>query len=160
MRVIPSGPDPGSLAVMTTSDAMTIGPVEYLVVRFPGNRFSGRIAPALADLVARDVIHIIDLAFVMKDADGSVTTFEYDELEELEALVSVDGEAEGFISDADLQEVAAALEPNSSAALLLWEDLWAVPLADALRDADAEVIRAGYVPHEILEAALAELVGP
>ena len=138
---------------MTTS----IGPVEYLLVRFPGNRFSGEIVPALAALVDEGVIHIIDLAFVKKDADGTITTFEYDELEELEALANVDGEAEGLLSEADLQEAADALEPNSSAALLVWEDLWAKRFADAMRNADGEVIAAGYVPHEVVEALMLTL---
>jgi hypothetical protein len=132
-------------------------PVEYLLVGFPGNQFNGEILPALAQLVEDGLVRIIDLAFIKKDADGSVTIFEYDELEEVAGVADIDGEADGLLSDADLVEAAEGLEPNTSAALLVWEDLWAERFADALYDSGGEVLAGERIPRAIVEAALAAL---
>jgi Short C-terminal domain/Family of unknown function (DUF6325) len=113
---------------------MELGPVEYLIISFPGNRFNGEITPAIADLVERGTIRILDLAFIIKDADGQTATFEYDELDEAAGFVDIDGEADGLFSDEDLQLAADALDPDSSALFIVWEDLWASELAKALRD--------------------------
>ena len=98
-------------------------PVEYLIIRFPGNRFSGAIAPELAQLVESGIIRIIDLVFVKKDADGEVTIFEIDALDEAPdlGLDDLDGEAGGLLNEEDLELAAAALAPDSSAALIVWE---------------------------------------
>jgi hypothetical protein len=136
---------------------VAIGPVEYLIIGFPGNKFSGRIAPALADLVDRGLINVIDLTFVGKDDDGNVVSFEFDALEELAEFAGIDGEVGGLISDEDIAYAAAALEPGSSAAILVWENAWAAAFADALRDADGVVLEGGRIPHDLVEAALAEL---
>jgi hypothetical protein len=132
---------------------MTVGPVEYLVIGFPGNRFKGDIVPALADLVDAGTIRILDLVFVMKDADGSVDSFEYDAREETSAFASLNGEAGGLLSDDDIALAAEALEPDTSAALLVWEDAWAAPLADALRGAGGVLIGGERIPHDVVEAA-------
>jgi hypothetical protein len=136
---------------------MPIGPVEYLVIGFPENRFTGAIVPALTELVESGTIHIIDLVFVSKDADGVVTSFEFDALEELAPYAALDGEAGGLLSDEDIELAVDALEPNSSAALLVWEDTWAAPLAAALRDAGGVLLAGERIPHEIVQAALDEL---
>jgi translation initiation factor IF-2 len=131
---------------------MDIGPVEYLVVGFPGNKFTGQIAPALADLIESDTIRLIDLVFVTKDAQGNVAAIEYDALEELAAFVGLEGEVGGLISDTDIAHVGASLEPNNSAGILIWEDRWAAPFVQALRDADCVLLEGARVPHEIVEA--------
>ena len=136
---------------------MAIGPVEYLILGFPGNNFSGRIAPALADLVDRGLVNIIDLTFVGKDDDGNVVSFEFDALEELAEFAGIDGEVGGLISEEDIAYAAAGLEPGSSAAVLVWENAWAASFADAVRDADGVVLEGGRIPHDLVEAALAEL---
>lgn len=136
---------------------MPIGPVEYVVIGFPENRFTGAIVPALTDLVESGTIHIIDLVFVSKDVDGNVTSFEFDALEELAPYAGLDGEAGGLLNDEDIELAADALEPNSSAALLVWEDAWAAPLAAALRDAGGVLLAGERIPHEIVQAALDEL---
>ena len=136
---------------------MPIGPVEYIVIGFPENRFTGAIVPALTDLVESGTIHIIDLVFVSKDVDGNVTSFEFDALEELAPYAGLDGEAGGLLNDEDIELAAEALEPNSSAALLVWEDAWAAPLAAALRDAGGVLLAGERIPHEIVQAALDEL---
>ena len=133
---------------------MSIGPVEYLIISFPGNQFRGEIVPALADLIESGTIRILDLVFIKKDADGTVVSFEYDALEEVAAFAGLDGEAGGLLNEEDIALAAEALEPNSSAALLVWEDTWAAPLAAALRNAGGVLVAGERIPHEIVEAAL------
>jgi hypothetical protein len=131
------------------------GPVDYLIVAFPGNEFRGEIAPALADLVESGTIRIIDLAFVGKDADGNVTAFELTDLdpEVREGFEKAGVEVNGLFNEDDLAAAGAELEPNSSAALLVWENVWARNVAQAIRDAGGEVLDFERVPHEVVEAA-------
>jgi hypothetical protein len=132
-----------------------IGPVEYMIVSFPGNRFTGEIAPALAKLVEANTIRIIDLAFVSKDADGAVAAFELSDVDEevRRGLEALGLEATGLLGEEDLTDAAAELEPNSSAALLLWEDVWAADLAATLRRAGGELVAIGRIPHDaVMEA--------
>jgi hypothetical protein len=136
---------------------MMIGPVEYIIVGFPGNDFTGAIAPALANLIDNKTIRILDLLFIGKDAEGSVLAFEFDELDGLSAFAALEGETGGIISDADIAHAAAGLEPNSSAALLVWEDVWATEFADAIRDSGGVLIEGGRIPHDLVEAIFAEL---
>lgn len=134
-------------------------PVEYLIIGFPGNRFSGEIMPALTELVENGVIRIIDLVFVKKDADGEVTTFEFEDLQEAAELgfADLDGEAGGLLSDEDLDLAAAALAPDSSAALIVWEQRWAERIADAIRNAGGEIVAGERIPTTVVDAALAGL---
>jgi hypothetical protein len=134
---------------------MDIGPVEYLIISFPGNRFKGEIAPAIADLVERGTIRILDLAFVSKDADGTMLALEYDELDDAAGFVDIDGDAGGLLNEEDLELAAEALAPNSSALLIVWEDLWAAELAAALRSAGGVFLSGERIPHEIVELAYA-----
>lgn len=139
-------------------DPMT-APVEYLIIGFPGNRFSGEIMPALTELVEGGVIRIIDLVFVKKDADGEVTAFEFEDLQEAAELGfdQLDGEAGGLLSDEDLELAAAALAPDSSAALIVWEQRWAERIADAIRNAGGEIVAGERIPDPVVDAALAGL---
>ena len=140
----------------------SMGPVEYVVIAFPGNRFKGEIVPALAELVDNDVIRIIDVAFIKKDADRNITMFEYDTLDDVLAFgfADVDGEAGGVLNDEDLELAAETLEPDSSAALIVWEHRWAARVAQAIRDAGGRIIAGERVPDEIVEQALADLPTP
>ena len=135
------------------------GPVEYIVIAFPGNRFKGEIVPAIAELVDNDIVRIIDVAFIKKDADGTVTMFEYDSLDDVLAFgfADIDGEAGGVLNDEDLELAAEALAPDSSAALVVWEHRWAVRVSQAIRDAGGRIIAGERVPDEIVEQALADL---
>jgi hypothetical protein len=132
-----------------------IGPVEYAIVAFPGNKFTGQIAPALADLVEAGTIRIIDLAFVAKDADGEVLAFEITDLEPdiREALAKSGAEGSGLLNEDDVVAAAEELEPNSSAMLIVWEDVWAAKLAQAVRDADGVLLDLERIPHEVVMAA-------
>src|SRR5829696_9091746 len=127
-----------------------IGPVEYLIVAFPGNRFRGEIAPALGDLVEAGTIRIIDIAFVGKDESGEVAAFELSDLdpEVREGLENLGATSGGLFNEDDLMAAGEELDPNSSAALLVW----AKPVADAIRDAGGELYDYDRVPHDTVVA--------
>ena len=132
-----------------------IGPVDYAIVAFPGNRFRGEIAPAIADLVDDGTIRIIDIAFVGKDEDGNAIAMELTELDPdvQEGLEKAGIEVGGLFNEDDLMDVAAGLEPNSSAALLVWENVWARKVAQAMRDAGGELLAFERLPHDVVQAA-------
>ncbi len=135
-----------------------MGPVEYVLVAFPGNEFKGEIAPALADLVSSGTIRILDLAFVMKDADGTVEAFELQDLpEQFEAFEGMTGETLELLNDEDVAIAADSLEPNSSAALLVFENVWAECLALAMRNAEGVMLAHERIPVDIVQAAVAAL---
>jgi hypothetical protein len=134
---------------------MQLGPVEYVLISFPGNKFKGEIAPAIASLVENDTIHILDLTFIIKDADGTTAMFEYDELPEAAGFADIDGESDGLFSDEDLEIAAAGLEPNSSALFIVWEDVWATELANAIADAGGQIVAGERIPRDIVAAAFA-----
>ena len=130
-----------------------IGPVDYAIIVFPGNRFRGEIAPAIADLVDDGTIRIIDIAFVGKDADGTAVAMELTELDPdvQEGLESLGIEVGGLFSDDDLLGAADALEPNSSAALLIWENVWARKVSQAMRDAGGVLVAFERIPHDVVQ---------
>ena len=130
---------------------MTVGPVEYIIVGFPGNKFNGEIAPELMALVESGTVRILDLIFIGKDADGTVVFFEIDELDGVAGFAGLEAEVGGLISPEDIEYAAAALEPNSSAALLIWEDLWAAPFAEAVRKSNGVLLEGARIPHELIE---------
>lgn len=125
-------------------------PVEYIVIEFPGNKFSGEIIPALADLVERRLVRILDLVFVARDEDGAVVAFEFDQLEESALFDALDGHAGDVFSENDVLEIAESIEPGSSALFIVWEDLWASELGLAVRNAGGEVRLGGRIPYQII----------
>ena len=132
-----------------------IGPVDYAVVAFPGNQFRGEIGPALAELVEAGTIRIIDIAFVGKDADGQAMAFELMELDpEVQAGLERAGiEVGGLLNEDDVMRTADNLEPDSSAALLVWENVWARKVAQAMRDAGGVLVTFDRIPHDVVQAA-------
>jgi len=132
-----------------------IGPVEYIAVAFPGNQFKGDIVPALKELIDSGTIRIIDLAFVSKDADGNVVAMEAEEMDSDagRAFQEIQEEIGDLVSEADLKKIGAGLEPNSSAAILVWEDAWAGKFANAIRESGGVLIDRQIVPHDIVQAA-------
>lgn len=135
---------------------MDIGPVEYMVIAFPGNRFRGDIAPALLDLVESGTIHIVDFAFVHRDEQGDVTAVELEQEDSpvVEAFAAISSDRGGLINDDDLHQIADALDDGSSAMVVVWEDLWAARLATAIRDAGGVVADNQRIPHEVVQAAI------
>ncbi|MGW9436882.1 DUF6325 family protein [Streptomyces sp. NPDC055607] len=139
-----------------SADASEMEPVDYLVLEFPGNRMTGEGLSPLLDLVDRHVIRVLDLSFVRKDTDGSVTALEIADLDGDGALdlAVFDGASSGLLDEDDLREAATVLEPGSSAGVIVYENLWAAPLAAALRRGGARMVAGGRIPAEDLLASL------
>ncbi len=136
---------------------MDIGPVEILVVGFPGNQFTGEIAPALEELVADGMIRVIDLVFVAKDAAGNVVGVELSDLDEAmsaEFRPHVE-EPSGLLSDEDIEDLGADLPPDSSAAILLFEHVWATRFRDAVLGSGGELIASIRIPKEVVDEVVA-----
>ena len=135
---------------------MAMGPVDVYIIGFPGNKFSGRIAPAITELVENGTIRVLDLLFVMKDEDGAVTTLEAKDMdEEGAAFLSIDVAQPGALGSEDAEEVSDDLPSNSSTLLIAFENLWAAKVVDALHAADAVLIDSIRIPVDVAEAALA-----
>ncbi len=135
---------------------MRVGSVEYAVIAFPGNQFNGEVVPALKELVDNGVVNIIDLAFVMKGEDGSTTAVELTELPRdiAGAFEDLDHEVQGLLNEEDIQYVAEGLDPNSSAGLIVWENVWSARFAEAVRDSGGILVANEKIPAAAVEAAL------
>ena len=137
-------------------DIDELGPVDWIVVEFPGSRFNGQIAPALLDLVERDLIRVLDLLVLKKDADGSLEAFELSDLDEGEigGLREYESELAMLLSEEDVTSLAAAIEPGSSAGVLVWENTWAAPFVSAVRRSGGQLVASGRIPIQALLAAI------
>jgi hypothetical protein len=133
-----------------------LGPVDWIVVEFPGSKFNGEIAPALQDLVGRGIVRVLDLLVLKKDEDGSLEAFEISDLDLSEAgeLREYEKELAMLLREDDVTAVAAAVEPGSSAAVLVWENLWAAPFASAVRHSGGQLVASGRIPVQALLAAI------
>jgi hypothetical protein len=132
-----------------------MGPIDYLLVEWPGRQPTGEAAPLLLDLVDRGLIRILDLAFLSKAEDGSIARLEISDLGgEVEAFASFEGAASGLLSDEDTEEAASVLEPGTSAALLVYENCWAGPFAAAVRRSGGQLVASGRIPIQAMLAAL------
>jgi hypothetical protein len=138
------------------TDVDELGPVDWIVVEFPGSRFNGEIAPALADLVERDLIRVLDLLVLKKDSDGTLEAYELSDLDdgELGGLRSHEAELAMLLSEDDVNALAAAIEPGSSAAVLVWENKWAAPFGAAVRHSGGQLVASGRIPVQALLAAI------
>lgn len=132
-----------------------MGPIDYLIVEWPGRQPTGEAMPHLIDLVDRGLIRILDLAFIAKGEDGSVAALEIADLgDEVGAFAAFEGASSGLLSDEDVEEAGGALEPGTSAALLVYENSWAAPLATALRRSGGQLVASGRIPVQDVLAAL------
>ena len=131
---------------------MAVGPVDVYIIGFPGNKFTGRIAPAILELVENGTIRILDLLFMMKDADGVVTTLEASDLDEDAGFVGIDVTQPGALGAEDAEEVSDDLPANSAALLIAFENLWVGKVVDALQAADAVLIDQIRIPVDVVEA--------
>ncbi|MEV4428829.1 DUF6325 family protein [Streptomyces sp. R-07] len=133
-----------------------MGPIDYVVVEFPGNRMTGEGFPLLVDLVDRGIIRILDMTFIKKDEDGSVTALEISDITGggPHDLAVFEGARSGLVGPDDLEEAAAAIEPGNSAGLLIYENLWAAPFATALRRGGAQLVASGRLPVQAILASL------
>ena len=133
----------------------TMGPISYLIAEFPGNKMTGEGFPALIDLVDRGLIRILDLEFVTCREDGSVVALSLQELDTGELDLSVfEGASSGLLDQSDFDDAAKALQPGSSAGILIFENRWATTFVDALRRGGAELVAAGYIPLSDVAASL------
>jgi hypothetical protein len=132
-----------------------LGPVDWIVVEFPGSRFRGEIAPILDDLTERGTIRVLDLLLIRKAEDGALDFFELSDLDEDEmgSLRAYETELATLLSEDDVIAAAAAVEPGSTAALLVWENRWAAPFGSAVRRAGGQLVANGRIPVQALLAA-------
>jgi hypothetical protein len=136
-------------------DLNEMGPIDYLLVEWPGRQPNGEVAPHLIDLVDRGLIRIIDLAFIAKGEDGTVAGLELSDLGgDVAELAIFEGAASGLLSDEDIEEAAGALEAGTSAALLVFENAWAAPFAAAARRSGGQLVASGRIPVQAVLAAL------
>src|SRR5512132_3983625 len=138
------------------ADDTELGPVDYLVVEFPGNRMTGEGLPMLVDLVDRGIIRILDLLFIRKDLDGSVSGLTIADLDsdgKLDLMV-FEGASSGLLGKDDVEDAASVIEPGSSAGILVYENVWAGPFAAAVRRGGGQLVASGRIPHEAVLAAL------
>jgi hypothetical protein len=139
-----------------TDDLDAMGPIDYLVVEFPGNRMTGEGLPLLVDLVDRGIIRILDLLFIRKEVDGSVSGVAITDLDsdgQLDLAV-FEGATSGLLGPDDVEDAGSVLKPGSSAGVLVYENVWAAPFAAALRRGGGQLVASGRIP---VQAALAAL---
>jgi Family of unknown function (DUF6325) len=138
---------------------MTLGPIDFLAVEFPGNKFKGEVLTALLDLVRAGTIRIIDLVAIVKDQEGNVSVRELKELNphDIHILDPLKVEVNSMITRNDIDSIGAGLANNSTAGLLLIENLWALKTMQAMLNADARLLMFERIPHEVVEENLAEM---
>jgi len=141
---------------MSDTNLDELGPVDYLVIEFPGSKFNGEIAPALTDLVDREIVRVLDLIMIYKEPDGSFDAFELSDLDSSEAgdLRRIETDMAELLSADDVANVAGALEPGSTAALLVYENRWAAPFASAVRHAGGQLVATGRIPIQTIVASI------
>ena len=134
------------------------GPIDYLVVEFPGSKFNGEAFPLLLDLVDKGLIRILDLVFISKDDDGNVGALTLDQLDGGGFDLTIfSGIQSGLIGDDDIVEAGVALDPGSSASVLVYENVWAAPFAAALRRTGGQLVASGRIPIQAILASLDDL---
>ena len=139
-----------------TGDNDALGPISYVVVEFPGNKMTGEGFSILVDLVDRGLIRILDLRFVTRSTDGSIQFIDLQDIDRDGTFdVAVfDGVSSGLLDESDISDATSVIEPGSSAGILIFENRWATPFTQALRRGNAQLVAAGYIPHDILAASL------
>ena len=135
-----------------------MGPIDYVVLEWPKQQPAGEAAPLILDAVDRGIIRILDIALLAKDTDGTVATLELGELNGGDSgFAEFDCASSGLIGEDDLEEAAAVLEPGTSAAVIIWENRWAAPIATALRRSGGQRVASGRIPIQAILASLAAI---
>lgn len=137
-------------------DDDVMGPISYLIVEFPGSKMTGEGLPILLELVDRGVVRILDLVFVMRDADGSLKLLELSDIDhdgQFDVALFA-GASSGLLDEGDLEDAASVIQRGSSAAILIFENRWATPFVQALRRGRADLVAAGYIPQDALLTSL------
>jgi hypothetical protein len=139
----------------STEDINEMGPIDYIVVEWKDRQPTGEAVPYLIDLVDRGIIRILDLAFITKGADGSVGRLEIADVgDAVQEYAVFEGASSGLLSEEDIDEAGGALEPGTSAALLVFENRWAAPFAMAVRRSGGQLVASGRIPIQAMLAAL------
>jgi uncharacterized membrane protein len=138
---------------------MTFGPIDFIALEFPGNRFRGEILPDLFELADKEIIRIIDLVTITKDQDGQVTVRELRELDpgHIEMFSLLKADVNQMITESDIAMIAEKLADNSTAGILLIENLWAKKTQQAMIDANGRLVMFERIPHDVVEEALADI---
>jgi len=139
---------------------MSVGPIEVIVVEFPGNRFNGKIIPELRRLVEANTIRIVDGLLISREEGDEITILEIDQVtgdSDLTALAEIFDTIDALVSDEDIEALSETLEPNSSAAILVFEHTWAIPFRDAIVDSGGVLAAALRIPAEVVDNVLAAL---
>jgi uncharacterized protein DUF6325 len=138
---------------MDRDDLEELGPIDYIVLEWPAQQPTGEVAPLIIDLVDRGIIRILDIAFMAKAEDGSVAALDLSALDG-GGFEEFEGASSGLIGQEDLEEAATVLEPGTSAAILVWENRWAAPVAVALRKSGGQLVASGRIPVQAIIGAL------
>lgn len=148
-------------AQTNAADPDVLGPISYLVVEFPGGTMTGQTFPLLLDLVDRGIIRILDLQFVGRSEDGSIYAIELGDIDhdgQFDFAVFA-GVSSGLLGQSDLEDAASAISKSSAAAVMIFENHWAGPFVQSLRNSGAELVAAGYIPQDDLVASLEAMGG-
>ena len=148
---------------MTNTPFDELGPIDYVVVEFPAGakNFNGEMAAELLKLVEAGTIRVVDVLILDKNEDGSVDVTEFSDIEELGELQTIEAELAELLAADDVAHLAAAMDPGSTAGVLIWENLWAAPFASAARRAGGQLIADGRIPIQAIIASIEadDLVG-
>jgi hypothetical protein len=138
---------------------MTYGPIDFIALEFKGNRFTGEVLKSLLDLIESDIIRVIDLVIVIKEKDGAVSVRELQQLDPDSVAIfdPLQAQITGMITEEDVEMVGEALENNSTAAAMLFENLWAIHFKEAVLEANGRVLMQERIPHEVVLAAVNEM---
>ncbi|MBS1891848.1 MAG: DUF1269 domain-containing protein [Actinobacteria bacterium] len=146
---------------MSSESFDEMGPIDYLLVEWPGRQPNGEAIPFLIDLVDRGLIRVLDLAFIAKDAEGNVAFLDIEDLgDEVVELAVFEGATSGLLDEGDRSAAADVLEPGTSAALLIFENAWAGPFAAAVRRSGGQLVASGRIPIQAMLAALEAAEAP
>jgi hypothetical protein len=141
---------------MTNTSLDELGPVDYAVVEFPAgeSNFTGEMVKELLALVEGGIIRVIDVLILTKDADGSVEAIELSDVDELGELEALEAQLAELLAEDDIEHLAAAMDPGSTAGVLIWENLWAAPFAAAARRSGGQLIANGRIPIQAIIASI------
>ena len=148
--------DTTTQAVRENTDLDSLGPIDYIVVEFPAaaSNFTGEMARELLALVDSGTIRVIDVLILTKDEDGTVEAMELSDIEELGPLQAVEAQLAELLAEEDVAHLAAAMDPGSTAGVLIWENLWAAPFASAVRHSGGQLIATGRIPIQAIIASI------
>jgi hypothetical protein len=132
-------------------DVTEMGPIDYVVLEWPRDVTPAGVADHIVDLVDRGIVRILDIAFILKDEDGNIVALD---VSDHDTFAPFEGASSGILADDDLQDAGEALEPGTAAAVLIWENRWAAPLATALRKSGAQLVASGRIPVQAILASL------